>query len=93
MQIMLRHPPRKEDVTVYLLMMTRQPTAHPKPRGGGIPRQKPRELSPLALEPPEIDKGAMLDIRHDSKTVVDFLNSHAELEAPDCCGSQNIDLR
>ena len=39
-QIMLRHPPRKEDVTVDLLKMMRQPTAHPKPRGGRSPEKK-----------------------------------------------------
>ena len=49
-QLMTRHPPCKEDATVSLLKMMRQPTA--KKQGvGGIHRKKPRELSPLVLEP------------------------------------------
>ena len=35
------------------------------------------------LGPPTTDKGAMLEIRGDNKTVVDWLNGHAKLKTLD----------
>ena len=82
-QIMLRHPPRKEDVAVDLLKMMRQPTGAPETKKGAAFQKNPAESSPLVLEPPTTDKGAMLEVRGDSKTVVDWLNGHAKLKTPD----------
>ena len=56
---------------------------HRKIKGGGIPKKKPRELSPSLLEPPTTDKGVMLGIRGDSKTVVDWIDGHAKMKTPD----------
>ena len=75
---MIRHPPRKVDVIISLLKMLRQPTAHVKKTGGGIPSKKPRELDSMVLEPPTTATGVGLEIRGDSKTVVDLINGHAK---------------
>ena len=52
--------------------MMRQPTEKKKQNGRGIPKKKPRDLSPLVLEKPTSDKKLILEIRCDSKTVVDW---------------------
>ena len=71
---MEQEPPRKEDVTISLLAMTRQPTEKKTQKGGGAQNKKPRDLAPLALEMPAKDKKLMLEIR-DSKISVDWVNA------------------
>ena len=75
-QILIRHPPRKEGATPSLRTMMRQPTAHLKKKGGGTPSKKPGELSPMELEPSTTVEE--VEIRGDSKTVVDSINGHVK---------------
>ena len=42
--------------------------------------KKPRNLEPLVLERPVEDEKLMLEIRGDSNTIVDWVNSHAQLK-------------
>ena len=44
-------------------------------------KKKPRDLEPTVPETPVEDKKLMLELRGDSKTVVDWLNGHAKLKA------------
>ena len=78
-QLMVRGPPRKEDVTFSLLASMRQATEKRTEKGGSALRKKPRDLAPLAIETPAEDKKLILEIRGDSKTIVDWVNVHAKL--------------
>ena len=49
--------------------------------GGGAQKKKPRDLEPSVLETPAEDKKLMLEIRGDSKTMVAWVNGHAELRS------------
>ena len=65
---MIRHPLRKEDAE------------EKNERRGGIRRKKGRDLRPLVLESRTTDRRTMLEIRSDSKTVVDWVGGHAKLK-------------
>ena len=79
-QLMTQGPPRKEDVMISLLKMMRQPTEKKPQKGGGAPKKKPRDLEPVILEMPAEEKKLMLQIRGDSKTIVDWVFGHAKLK-------------
>ena len=64
-------PRRKEDVTVRLLATVRQAAEKRTERGGAMTK-KPRDLEPLVLDRPAEDKKWILEIRDDSKTIVDW---------------------
>ena len=77
-QLMIRHPPRKEAVIAALMKMLRQPAAHQEKKPGGISSKEPRDLDPMVLEHPTNTNGMKLTIKGDSKTVVDWINGHAK---------------
>ena len=79
-QLVVRRPLRKEDAMISLLKMMRQQTEE-KQKGGGIRRKKPRDLSPLVLETLTDDRTTKLEMRGDSKMVVEWVNGHAKLKA------------
>ena len=45
-----------------------------------VPTKKLRDLAPLVLEVPTVGEKLTLEIRGDSKTIVDCANSHAKLK-------------
>ena len=49
--------------------------------GRGIGKKKPRDSSPLVPWKPTSDKRLTLEIRGDSKTVVDWVNGHAKVKS------------
>ena len=49
-QPMAQGPPRKEDVTISLLKMIRQPTEKKPQKGKGALKKKPRDVAPLVPE-------------------------------------------
>ena len=51
-----------------------------KKKKASAPTKKLRDLTPLALEVPTEDEKLTLEIRGDSKTIVDCVNSHAKLK-------------
>ena len=75
---MTRDPPQEDDVNISLLKMMRQPTAHSVRKSGGIPSKGPRDLGPLVLDPPTNTEGIELEIRSDSKTVVEWISGKAK---------------
>ena len=75
-QLMVQGPHRKEDVTFSLLASMRQATEKRTEKGGGVPTKRPKDLAPLVLEVLTEDKKLMLEIRGDSKPVVDWVNCH-----------------
>ena len=74
MQKFMRVPPRKEDVITAPMKMMRQPTAHFVKKLC----KKPRDLDPLMLEAPTRTHGIELEIRRDSKTVVEWIKGKAK---------------
>ena len=64
-QEMTMHPLKVEEVIVALLTMTRQPTKHE------YPAKQTRDLNPMVLEAPGKGVGIQVEIRCESKTVVD----------------------
>ena len=66
---MLRGAPCKENVTISLLRMMRQPTEKKTQKGEGAMTKKPRDLEPLMLEMPAEDKKLVPEISGDSKTI------------------------
>ena len=81
-QLMLQCTLRKEDVMISLLKKMRQLTEKKKQKEGGIWKMKPRNVSPLVLENLTSDKKMMMEIRSDSKPVVDWVNGSAKLKTP-----------
>ena len=75
-RLMAQGPLRKEDVTISLLTMMRQPT---ETREAAMTKQ-PGDLKPLVLKMPAEDKKLVLEIRRDSKTIVDWVNGHVKLK-------------
>ena len=62
-QDMTMHPPKKNEVNIALLKMTRQPTKHLLKTDTGIPSKKRRELDPNVLESPEKGEVIQVEIR------------------------------
>ena len=58
--------------------MMRQPTAHLEKKPGGIPSKEPRDLDPMVLGPWTNIEGIEMEIRDDSKTVVEWINGKAK---------------
>ena len=56
---------------IALLRQTRRPTLHLLKKPGGVPSKKQRELDPTVLDNLSEGKGLQLEIRDDSKTVVE----------------------
>ena len=71
MQAMIKNPPRKEEMTVALLKIARQPTKHMVKNISEILSKEPRQLDPMILEDPEIGEGIQ------GKTVVDWIQGKA----------------
>ena len=68
-------------------------------KGDGALKKTPRDVGPLVLERPAGDKKLILEIRGDSKTIVDWVNGHAELEEVilrlpriSCCNGGAVEL-
>ena len=57
-----------------------QPTEKETQKGEGALTKKPRDLEPLVLEMPAEGKKLVLEIWGDSKTIVDWVNGHANFE-------------
>ena len=57
-----------------------------------VPTKKLRDLTPLVLEVPTEDEKLTLEIRGDSKTIVDWVNSHAKLKTKEStiASAQNL---
>ena len=57
-----------------------------------MPTKKLRDLTPLVLEMPTEDEKLTLEIRGDSKTIVDCVNSHAKLKTKEStiASAQNL---
>ena len=70
--------PTKEEVIVAFLKMTKQPTKHLMKKATGVPSRKPRELDPTIVEVLGKDEGIQVEIRIDSKTLVDWINGKAK---------------
>ena len=79
-QVVTRGPLRKEDVTVRLLKTMRHAAGKRKDKKSGLPTKKPRDPDPLILEEPAKNKKFILQMRGDSKTIVDWVNGHAKLK-------------
>ena len=77
-QLMAQGPPRIEDLTHSLLTSMRQATGKRTEKRGGVPTKKPRDLAPLVLEVPAQDNTLILEIRGDSKAIVDWVNGHSK---------------
>ena len=65
--------PRKDEVIVAILKMTRQPAKHLLKKVIGVPDNRPRELDPMVMEAPGKGEGIQVEIRRDSETVVDWI--------------------
>ena len=91
-QLMAQGPPCKEDVTHCLLASMRQAVEKRTKTGGSELTKKPRELAPLVLEIPVEDKRLMLEIRGDSRMVVDWVDGHSKLKTKEStiAGVQNF---
>ena len=72
-QVVTRGPLRKEDVTVRLHATMRHVAGHRKDKKSGLPTKKPRDPDPLILEEPAENKKIILEMRGDSKTIVDWV--------------------
>ena len=70
-------PPKKDEVIIALLKMTRQPTKHLLKKDAGVPSTKPWELDPMVLDAPGKGEGIQVEIRSASKTVVDWIRGKA----------------
>ena len=78
---MAQGPLRKEDVTYSLLASMRQATEKKnREKRESVPTKKLGDLTPLVLEVPTEGEKLTLEIRGDSKTIVDCVNSHAKLK-------------
>ena len=78
--IMAQGPLRKEDVTCSLLASMRQATANTEKKESTCRRRGQETWPRLLLEVPAEDKKLMLEIRRDSKTIVDWVdNRHVKL--------------
>ena len=51
---------------------------------GTRPTKKPRDLPPLELDLPEAGQRPTLEIRGDCKTIVDWIDGHAQLKTREC---------
>ena len=90
-QLMAQGPHRMEDVT-----STRddETSGGKIEKGGGAMTKKPRDLELPVLEMPAEDKKLMLEIRSDSKTIVDWVNGLAKLKTKESTiGSVQNNLR
>ena len=72
------HPPKKDEVIIALLKMSRQPATHLMKQRHRCTKQNPRELDPVAFEDPSKGDGIQLEITGDSKTVVEWINDKAK---------------
>ena len=98
---MIQCPLHAEDVMIRLREMMRQPTEKKKQKGEASGKKKPRDLDQVT-DKPTSDKKLVLEVRSDSKTIVDGLDGHARLKvAGKYCGgrpesygwSREVDLR
>ena len=77
---MAKQLPRKKDVIHSSLQSLRQAVEEQTKATETRPSKKPRELPFLELGIPEEGKKLTLEIRSDSKTLVDWVNGHATLK-------------
>ena len=75
-QKLILDPLQKEDVIVATM---RQPIAHSERKPGGIPSIELRDHDPSVLELPTKTEGIELEIKSDSKTVVEWINGEAKI--------------
>ena len=69
-QDMVKNPPKTEEVIMALLKVAKQPSKPLLKKATGDPATKPRELDPVVLEAPRNDEGIQVEIRADSKDLI-----------------------
>ena len=76
-QEMTVHPPKKDDVIVAFLKMTRQSTKQFLKKTTSRPINKPREMDPVVVEAPRAGKGS--DSKRNAVSVVQSTNTGEDL--------------
>ena len=74
---MVTNPLTKDEMIVALLKMTRRPTKQMAKHICELLSKEPRQLGPMFLKDSGKGEGIQVEIRGDSKTVVDWINGKA----------------
>ena len=80
-KLMTELKPREEDVIRSLLESMKQAVGQKKEPNGSLPTKQPSDLPLLKLKIPVAGKLPTLEIKGDSKTIVDWVTSCAKLKA------------